>query len=89
MSPRPAAAAAYDASVFLVGVGVVYALLLGATLLSALLMPIALAAAPFVAAFVIVSLATIPGFPRTFAQVLKEFGEKPAEAFRPPRRWPL
>lgn len=66
----------YAASVFFVGVGVVYAVILVATLLSVLLIPIANATAPFVAGFVIVSFATMPGFPRTFEQVLKDFVEK-------------
>ena len=42
-------AAAYAASAIFVGVGVVYAILLVATALSVLLIPVALAAAPFVA----------------------------------------
>ena len=66
----------YAASVFLVGVGVVYAILLVSTLLNILLIPIALTITPFIIIFLIVSLLTIPTFPQTFTQVLKDFVDK-------------
>ncbi len=69
-------AAAYAASTIFVGVGVVYAILLVATSLSVLLIPVALAAGPFVAALFVVSAAALPGFPPTFSQVLRDFVEK-------------
>jgi hypothetical protein len=69
-------AVSYGASVFFVAVGVVYGILLVSTLLSVLLIPIALIFTPFISIFLIVSLLTIPTFPQTFTQVLKGFVDK-------------
>ncbi len=69
-------AVSYGASVFFVAVGVVYGILLVSTLLSVLLIPIALIFTPFTSIFLIVSLLTIPTFPQTFTQVLKDFVDK-------------
>ena len=69
----------YAISIFFVGVGAVYAVLLVATLLSVLLIPIAFIITPFIIIFLIVSLLTLPSFPSAFIQVLKEFVEKVKE----------
>ena len=69
-------AVSYGASVFFVAVGMVYGILLVSTLLSVLLIPIALIFTPFISIFLIVSLLTIPTFPQTFTQVLKGFVDK-------------
>ena len=69
----------YAVSTFFVGVGAVYAVLLVATLLSVLLIPIAFIITPFIIIFLIVSLLTLPSFPPAFIQVLKEFVEKVKE----------
>ena len=69
-------AISYGASVFFVAVGVVYGILLVSTLLSVQFLPIALIFPPFIILFLIVSLLTIPTFPQTFTQVLKDFVDK-------------
>ncbi len=63
-------AISYGEIVFFVAVGVV------STLLSVLFLPIALIFTPFISIFLIVSLLTIPTFPQTFTQVLKDFVDK-------------
>ncbi len=68
-------AISYPASVFFVGVGVVYGIMLAATLLSVLFLPLALISTPFIVIVFLGFLLMIPTFPQTFTQVLKDLAE--------------